>query len=45
MSEKHDPHERLGIPDVFDIIDTLPPSAGKEIQLTDAEAKMARVRA
>ena len=29
-------------PDVFDIIDNLPPGAGGEIQLTDAMAKMAR---
>ena len=29
-------------PDVFDIIDALPPGAGGEIQLTDAMAQMAR---
>lgn len=29
-------------PDVFDIIDSLPPGAGGEIQLTDAMAKIAR---
>ena len=29
-------------PDVFDIIDNLPPGAGGEIQLTDAMAKIAR---
>lgn len=29
-------------PDVFDIIDALPPGAGGEIQLTDAMAKIAR---
>ena len=29
-------------PDVFDIIDALPPGAGGEIQLTDAMAKLAR---
>lgn len=32
----------LMTPDVFDIIDALPPGAGGEIQLTDAMAKMAR---
>ncbi len=31
-------------PDVFDIIDALPPGAGGEIQLTDAMAKIARQR-
>jgi UTP--glucose-1-phosphate uridylyltransferase len=31
-------------PDVFDIIDALPPGAGGEIQLTDAMAIMARTK-
>ncbi len=31
-------------PDIFDIIDALPPGAGGEIQLTDAMAKIARER-